>query len=129
MKRKRCSDEQIIGIPKEADAAADAYWLPSDLFGEHRAKALPPQADRLIADVDASFGEQALYLCDQQRVLQEAHTTNWMSSGDELKRPNGVGGLTVEHGDNGAAPLPAPFIRRCLQDRDPSWRQVSFAQN
>jgi hypothetical protein len=40
-----------------------------DLGGEHRTKAVPPMADRLMADVDAALCEQIFDIPKRQRVL------------------------------------------------------------
>jgi len=34
--------------------------LPADFSGEHRAEAVPPEPDRLVADVDAALVEKIL---------------------------------------------------------------------
>jgi hypothetical protein len=41
--------------------------LPLDLGGEHRTEAVPPMADRLMADVDAALGEQIFDVPKRQR--------------------------------------------------------------
>jgi hypothetical protein len=40
---------------------ASKAFLPS-LCGEHRAKPVPPEADGLVADLDAPFGQQILHI-------------------------------------------------------------------
>lgn len=41
--------------------------LPSDLAGEHRAKAVPPAAHHLMADLDAALVEKILHIPQRKR--------------------------------------------------------------
>jgi hypothetical protein len=46
--------------------------LPADLGGEHRAEAVPPIADGLVAEIDAALVQQVLDVAQRQRVLHAA---------------------------------------------------------
>lgn len=47
--------------------------LPADLYGKHRPEAVPPKPRRLIADIDATLGQQVLHVPQRQRVLHIHH--------------------------------------------------------
>jgi hypothetical protein len=42
----------------------------ANLAGEHRAKSVPPEPDRLVANVDPALGQQILDIAQRQRVLR-----------------------------------------------------------
>jgi len=42
--------------------------LAADLAGEHRAEPVPPQPNRLMADVDAALEQKILDVAQRQRV-------------------------------------------------------------
>ena len=74
----------VDGAPKVAELAVDPHkdliQMPAplriaahvrdaslaDLSGEHRAKPVPPEPDRLMADVDPAFGQQVLDVSKRQ---------------------------------------------------------------
>ena len=62
----------------------------ADLCGEHRAKPVLPEPDRLMADVDPAFGQQVLDVAQRQRYLTYIITTRRMTSGELLKYRNGL---------------------------------------
>ena len=53
----------------------------ADLSGEYRAQPVPPQPHRLVADVDASFGQNVFHIAQRQRVPTYSMTTSRITSG------------------------------------------------
>jgi hypothetical protein len=65
--------KHLVEVPLPA-----AGFLPLDpplpeLRSEHRAKAMPPISDCLVADVDAAFVEQILHVAERQRETNVQH--------------------------------------------------------
>lgn len=54
----------------------------ADLGGQHRAEAVPPESDRLVADVDAAFVQQILHIPERQRKPDLHHDRQ----ADDLRR-------------------------------------------
>ena len=50
--------EHLIKVPASDRPVAPGYPPPPDLAGEQRAKTVPPEPHRLVADVDAALGQQ-----------------------------------------------------------------------
>src|ERR1035438_4189266 len=62
--------EHFVKVPppiRKGTGRPDPLLL--DLGGEHRTEAVPPMADRLMADVDAALCEQIFDVSKRQRVL------------------------------------------------------------
>jgi hypothetical protein len=51
---------RFVPVKNEEQGPHLVDLLPADLGGEHWAKALPPEPDRLMADVDAALVQQIL---------------------------------------------------------------------
>lgn len=47
--------------------------LPPDFSGEHRAKPVPPEPDRLVADIDAALVQQILDIAQRERKANVQH--------------------------------------------------------
>ena len=60
----------LVEVPPPVGEGAH---LLRPLPAEHRAKAVPPQPHRLMADVDAALGQQVLHIPQRQRVLHVHH--------------------------------------------------------
>jgi len=58
----------LIEIPfPMAETAHSAHTLPPNIGRKHRAKTIPPQPHRLVADVNAAFEQQILHVPKRQR--------------------------------------------------------------
>jgi hypothetical protein len=55
-----------LSVVRLGPHALDA--LSADLVGEHRTEPVPPEAHRLVADVDAALEQQVLDVPKRQRV-------------------------------------------------------------
>jgi hypothetical protein len=60
--------------------------LPADLRGEHRAKPVPPQPHRFVANVDARSCSRSSTFRRESGYFTYIITTSRMISGDELNR-------------------------------------------
>jgi hypothetical protein len=78
----------------ETSHAADP--LPADVTRKQRTKPVPPQAHSLVADVDAAFEQEILDIPQRQRKRTYIRTTSRITSGEELKRRNGLGGNALD---------------------------------
>jgi len=58
----------------------------SDLRRKHRAKTLPPDPYRLVADIDASFMKKILDLPQRQRIPEPDHHRQADNLGRRIKR-------------------------------------------
>ena len=58
--------------------------LLPDLGREHRPKPVPPEPNRLVADVDPALRQQVLDVAQGQR-LPDVHHHHRITSGDESK--------------------------------------------
>ncbi|MEO6716698.1 MAG: hypothetical protein ABIM50_05555 [Novosphingobium sp.] len=67
-----------------------------DIGCEDRPEPVPPLPHGLVADVDAAFEEQVLDIPQRQRKRTYIMTTSRMTSGDELKQRNGLGGFALD---------------------------------
>ena len=74
-----------------------------DLRGEHRAEPVPPEADRLVAHVDAALVEQVLDVPEREREPDVEHHRKPNVSGDVLKYRKGLG-LLIARGYAAALP-------------------------
>ncbi len=62
------SDEQLVEMPPPMRVGAHLLDPPpADLTGEHRAKAVPPETDWLLADVDAAYMQQIRHIVERQQ--------------------------------------------------------------
>jgi hypothetical protein len=75
-----------------AKAAHAAHPLTADVGGEHRAKAIPPEAHRFMTDIDPAFEKQVFHVPQRQRKRTYMSTTSRSTCGDELNRRKGEGG-------------------------------------
>jgi hypothetical protein len=63
-------DERFVEVPPPIrKGMGRPNPLLLDLGGEHRTESVPPMADRLMADVDATLGEHIFDVPKRQRVL------------------------------------------------------------
>ena len=73
--------KHLIQMPAPLRIAAHVRDAsPADLRGEHRAKPVPPEPDRLMADVDPAFGQQVLDVAQRQRISTYIITTGLAKS-------------------------------------------------
>jgi len=63
----------------------------ADLGGEHRAKPMPPETDRLVADINAALVQQVLDVSKRQREPDVQHTASRMISGLVLNHLKALG--------------------------------------
>lgn len=76
----------LIQMPSPmAKAAHPAGTLLADIAGEHRPEPIPPQPHCLVADVDPPLEQQVLHVPNDRGKRTYISTTNWITSGDELK--------------------------------------------
>lgn len=108
--------EHLIEVPPPAaEAAHVAHAALAHLDCEHRTEAVPPDANRLVAKIEAALEQQMLDISQVQREANVIITTRRISSGDELKYRNGLGG---SRGRGITAPyLPVPGDQRIWSDR------------
>ena len=67
-------DEHLIQMPAPMrEVAHSVNPLLADLAGEHRTEPVPPEPDRLVADVDAALGQKVLDLAQRQREADVHH--------------------------------------------------------
>jgi len=59
--------------------------LPADLRGEHWTEAVPPEPDRLVADVDPALVQQVFHVAQGEGYFTYIITTRRITSGEELK--------------------------------------------
>lgn len=64
-----------------------------DLLGEDRAKAVPPEADRFVTDVDPAFVQDILNLAQAERVPDVVHHRQFddFGAGFEVLERGGAG--------------------------------------
>src|SRR5271167_809971 len=66
--------ERLIEMPTPLDEAAHVRGASlADLGGEHWTKPIPPEPDRLVADVDPALGQQILDVAQRQWVSHVHH--------------------------------------------------------
>jgi len=67
--------------------------FPPDLRCKHRAKPVPPEADRFVADIDAAFMQQVFYIPERQRETNAQHhrETDDLWAGFELLERRALG--------------------------------------
>ena len=62
-------DVHLVEVPAPmAEPAHVGNALPADVPGEHRAEPVPPEAHRLVADVDATLEQQILDVAQRERI-------------------------------------------------------------
>jgi hypothetical protein len=73
----------------------DHPLLP-DVASEQQPEPVPPEPDRLMADVDPALEQQSSTFRSDKGKRTYISTTSQMNSGDELKRRKGEGGLALD---------------------------------
>jgi len=66
--------EHLVDVPAPAREGPHLVDAPApDLGGEHWSKPMPPEPDRLVADVDPAFVQQVLDIPERQRESDVHH--------------------------------------------------------
>lgn len=63
--------KHLVDVP--ASVGVHIGTSPSDLFGKNRAKAVPPKADGLVANIDAALVQDILDLAQAERIPDVVH--------------------------------------------------------
>jgi len=75
--------EDFVQVPTPLRIRSSLNAMFSDLVGEHRTEATPPEPYRLVADVDAALEQNILDLPQRQRMY--IITVRRITSGELLK--------------------------------------------
>jgi hypothetical protein len=70
--------------------------LSANVVGKHRAEQVPPEPHCLVADVDTSLDIRSSTLRNDRGNRAYIITTKRITSGDELKYRNGLGGFALD---------------------------------
>ncbi len=65
--------EHLVEVPSPTAGLHPLNPTLPDLGGKHRAEPMPPVSDRLVADIDAPFVQQILYVPERQREPDVQH--------------------------------------------------------
>ena len=86
----------LVKVPSPLRLLANAVDpLSTDLRGEHQAEPVPPEAHRLVANVDATLGNRSSTVRNDRGYFTKIITTSRITSGDELKQRNGLGDVRL----------------------------------
>ena len=87
----------LIEMPSPmGDAPHPADPLSSDVPCEQWPKAVPPKSHCLMAKIDAALEQQVLNIAQRSGKRTYIITTRRITSGDELKHRNGLGGFALD---------------------------------